>query len=188
MLPTAKVGGSVNAQFDGDLVGGSLNVKALGENKATGTTKIISISLLGGDGAQANAEVTSFADTTARVGANASIDVTGAVVVDARLQGLRNKARAVAEGFAGGVRASISIMGASAVVSGGVSSTFAGDVLGAASVTVEALGGNLADAITSVGSSLLFTYAGSRTSATVNTEADVFAAVEATVVLPSLGR
>jgi hypothetical protein len=173
MLPTAKIGGSVRAEFDGDLTGGALDVKALGENTATATASILSISLLGGDGAQANAEVTSSATTTARVGTDALIDVTDAVVVDARLQGLKNKARALAEGLSGGVLGSISIMGATTVVAGAVSASFAGEVVAADSLTVEANGGNLADADTSVVNfSALFTYAGAKTSATVETGAD----------------
>ena len=77
MLPTAKVGGSVKASFDGGLTGGSLNVKALAENTATATTVVFSVSLLGGSGARATAEVTSSAGTDAQVDSNASITVTG---------------------------------------------------------------------------------------------------------------
>jgi hypothetical protein len=184
MLPTAKVGGGVKAEFDGDLSdaatdAASLSVKALGQNVATATTSVGGISLVGGAGAQATAEVTAEADTEAYVGESASIAVSGAIVVDARLQGEMNKARALAEGLSGGLLAAVSIMGADATVRGGVSAGFDGDVLDAGLVTVEALGGNLADADTSVLNFGLFSYAGSRTSATVDTGADVAATVAA---------
>src|SRR5262249_3796239 len=74
MLPTAKVGGGTKAEFDGTLVGASLDVEALGENSATASLVVVSIGLLGsGAGADADAEITSDANVEAAIGSAASV-------------------------------------------------------------------------------------------------------------------
>src|SRR5262249_46319221 len=135
MLPTAIVGGGTTAEFDGTLVHGvtdaaSLDVEAHGENRATATTTVVSIGIVGASGATADAEITSDANVEALVGSTASIATSGAVTVLAQLQGEKNHAKATADGGSGGILANISILLAQASVAGGVSAELDGKVLG----------------------------------------------------------
>lgn len=190
MLPEAKIANLVKAEFDGVLVDGTTDasrlwVKALGENTASATAKVGQISLLGGAGAQAKATITSEADVEALVGANASIATSGEVLVDARLQGDKNKAFAQALGLSGGILASVAVIRAEATVSGGVTADFDGDVKNASSVTVQAAGANSANGDLSVAGFGAFSYAGARAGATVDTNADVVAWVGSTAEIKS---
>src|SRR5690606_38037417 len=108
-----KVGGGVLARFDGVLVEGAiaggaagastLDVEAKGENVATATTDIKNISILGaGSQASALATIASTADVEAKIGSSARIATSGAVTVDARHQGEKNKAKALVQGLTGG--------------------------------------------------------------------------------------
>ncbi len=194
MLPEARIGGAVTAQFDGDLIDGafdalSLNVKALGENTATAVANVASISLGSGAGSQALAVIAAEADVQASIGMTASIATAGAVVVDARLRGDKNKARAEANGLAGGVLAGVSIMLAKSVVEGAVIAELDGDITASSGVTVSASGANLADADTRVaGFGLAFGGAGSGTVAEVSSNADVQALVGSTSSIDTSGE
>ena len=92
--------------------------------------------------------MTNAADVDAGVGSLAAITTTGAIVVDARLQGLKNQAVASTLGLAGGQYVAVSVTLSEANVGGGVSAGMDGDILGASTVTVEANGGNRAEAHT----------------------------------------
>lgn len=120
MLPDATVGGGVLAEFDGQIIdaaAGSLDVKATGQNIALATVTMGSVSLAGGNGAQANAIISSDADVEARVGSTADIWTSGAVKVQALLEGDQNKATANALSLAGGLFTA-SLVGAKAEIGG----------------------------------------------------------------------
>ncbi len=187
ILSEAKVGGGVKAQFDGDLPdqatdASRLWVKALGENIATATTTVKSVSLADSSkNALATATITSNADVEALVGQDASIVTSGEVLVDARLQGNKNKATADALGKSDGILGANSQMDAEATINGGVTADFDGDVPAASLVTVQANGGNNADAEVDVsGFSAIFGGKRARAGATVGTDADVIASVGST--------
>src|SRR6185436_14833989 len=189
MLPTAIVGGGTKAAFDGTLTtAASLDVKALGENTADAKAIVANVSFIGGgSGATAKAEITSAADVEALVGSTASITTTGAVLVDARLQGEKNHANARAEGGVGSIFAAVSVMLAQANVGGGVAAALDGDVLGSSQITVQADGANNAEAHTLAVSIGAFAGAGAGSNATVTEDADVEARVGATASLTTSG-
>ncbi|HEX7826194.1 MAG TPA: hypothetical protein VF477_14920, partial [Mycobacterium sp.] len=203
-LQTAKVGGGTKAAFDGTLVdatvdAASLTVKALGENTADAHVVVFNVSIVGGGaGATANAEITSAADVEALVGSTASIATSGAVLVDARLQGQGNHANARAEGGSGGVLANVAIMLADAKVGGGIAAAIDGDVLASSQITVQADGeptvggkaapGNNAEAHTTAATfSAAFAGAGAGSKSEVTQDADVEARVGATASLTTSG-
>ena len=159
MLPTAKTGGAVTAEFDGSLDAGSLAVQAFGENTPTATASVETISLAGAAGAFAEADVTSDAATNATVGGSAHIATTGAITVHSQLHDSKNAAVASALGLSGALFASISVMGSKAEVDAPVSARIDGTVTASGSIDVEADGGNDAGANTDV-SGLTFGFAG----------------------------
>jgi hypothetical protein len=83
LKPTATVGGGTTASFDGDLSNAAtLTVRTRTGNTATANAQIENMTLLvGGTGAHAEASVTG--NNEASIGADASIQTTGLVSVDA---------------------------------------------------------------------------------------------------------
>ena len=166
----------VLAQFDGDIIGSaasSLDVKALGENIATASVTMGSVSLAGGNGAKVNSIITSSADVQARIGSSASIWTTGAVKVEALLQGQQNSATANALSLAGGLFTA-SIVGTEAQIGGAVIADMDGSVT-ANSLLVKADGDNTANAdVVTVGLGG-FTVNGAAAFAEVTGAADVVA-------------
>ena len=80
-IPTAKIGGAVLAQFDGDVNGGAVTVTANGGNTAIASSQVISIALLFGiKSSSALAEITAAADVSATVGSASSISSPGAAI------------------------------------------------------------------------------------------------------------
>src|SRR4029077_16029992 len=90
---TALVGGETRAEFDGTVPAPSgldpqtanLFVQGHGQNTATSNTKLAAISIAGGAGAEADAEIQTGADVIAKAGSSASIDVSGGGSLDAEL-------------------------------------------------------------------------------------------------------
>ena len=84
LLPTAKVGGATMASFDGQLTAGlNLTVRSRSSNIATATADLVNFNIGGVSGAVANAEIQAGADVFAGIGSDATVAITGAVLVDA---------------------------------------------------------------------------------------------------------
>ena len=187
MLPIAKTGGAVTAEFDGGLDAGSLTVHALGENTPTATASVETISLIGASGAFAEADVTGDAATDATVGASAHISTTGDIIVQSELQGSKNTATATSNGLSGALFAAISIMGSKAEVDAAITAHLDGTVTGSGSLTVEADGGNVASANTDVTAlSIGFGGAGAGSDAVIGSSADTNATVGGNVTSSGL--
>ena len=100
MLPTATVAGGTVALMDGDLLdAATLDVKALGDSKATSSVLVVAVGLAVGAGAKSVAEVTAASNVEAAIGSAASITTTGTVNVEAISS---REAGATARGGAGG--------------------------------------------------------------------------------------
>src|SRR5207248_7130003 len=63
LAPTAKVGGDTKAYVDGGVSAGSLQVQARAQNQVTAIADLFNLSIGGGSGADAEAEVQSTAST-----------------------------------------------------------------------------------------------------------------------------
>ncbi len=186
MIPTATVGGGVLADANGKVQGGSLDVKAVGENAASATTKVVAIGIGAGAGAYATATITADAVTTARIGSSGSVAVTGAVTVDSNLAGQQNLATAKATGGAGGV-ISAGGFGAGASVAGGTTAEVNGAVTAASALTVTATGTNHAIADTDAVTIGAATYAGASSYAHITPEAKVAATAASTAAITISG-
>ena len=134
------------------------------------------MSLGGGAGAQAEASVTG--DNEASIGANASIQVTGLVWVDAGQNG-DNDAEAHAFGASTGVIEAGTIA-TSATVSGAVRAKMDGVITGGGALTVLADGDNLADADAFVGALSAVAISGGGAKAEITSAADVEATLAST--------
>ena len=156
MLPSARISGATAARIDGTVTSStSVTVQTRAENVASATAFVAGIGVGQATIVIADAQITNSADVSAVIGSTASITTTGAVMVDAQLTGLKNKAKADVTGVSGGLAASISVILATAKVAGEVAAALNGSVSGATSVTVQAIGRNLADAdVLTVGVSL----------------------------------
>ena len=188
MLPTARTGGPVSAAFNGTVTdAGSLTVQAFGQNTPTATASVENISLAGASGAFSEADVTGSASTDASVGGSAHITTTGAILVQAQLNGAKNTAIATSNGLAGALFAAISIMGSKAEADGAVHAHLDGTVTGSGSLTVEADGGNTANATTDVTAiSIGFGGAGAGSDAVISSSADTIATVAGNVTSSGL--
>ncbi len=187
MLPTASVGGGVLTSFDGHVAdAGSLLVQAAGQNTATSYAAIATLSLAGGQGAFADASVTSDAATQALVGSGASIATSGAVVVQAQLYGTKNTADAHAEGLSGGLIFSGSMMGSRGTVDAAVRARLDGTVTQSSAVTLDAEGRNRATANTDVASIGAFSGAGAGADAEIGANADVEAGTGGSITTSGL--
>jgi hypothetical protein len=144
LKPTATVGGGTKASFDGDLAGAAtLTVRTRTGNDAQASAQIVNMTLLGG-GTGAHAEASVTGNNEASIGADASIQTTGLVWVDAGQNG-DNIAGAHAFGGGTGFINSGSVS-TSAVVSAAVRAKMDGVITGGGALTVQADGDNLADA------------------------------------------
>jgi len=163
MKSVATVAGATLASFNGDIATtltktASLTVKARGQNQATVDAFIAAISLsLSGGVNLAQAHVTSDAETAAEILSSASINVSGAVTVDAglttdtvtsdviggftvaRSAHYQNYALANLGNVAGGAIA-VGATVSDALVDAGTRATLNGDVTGSGSITVKAHG------------------------------------------------
>ena len=147
MLPTATIHGAVLAEFGATMTGqaASLAVKAEGSNSAAAITEVQSISVVGGAGAVALANIASGADVIAQVLGAATVWTSGLVAVEASGA---NSAQATALGESGGTIVTAAVMISDASVEGAVLANFAGDATMAGAVTVSAVGSNTALTVT----------------------------------------
>jgi hypothetical protein len=132
--------------------GASLTVAAHARNVATAAASGASIGVIGGAGMSTRAEVLADAATSATIGWDAAVTVTGAVVVDASLiaDGAGRQNFAGAASNAAGVGAlGGGEMAARALAGAPVTARLDGDVLHAGSLNVLAAGRNDATASTS---------------------------------------
>ncbi|UZJ27066.1 hypothetical protein RHODO2019_19090 (plasmid) [Rhodococcus antarcticus] len=189
MLPSAHVDGGVVATFDGTLPNagvkaGSLLVRATGSNTATATALVVSISLLGGSGASAQAYIGSTATVNAVVGTDASVAVTGATTVTAQFGTLdgsgnlvagsgHNDATATATGGTGGILAAISVILSYAENGGGTDAEINGTITAGASLTMTSTGTNTATGTTLVVAIGTMGGGGSGTTAIVTSSAHI---------------
>ena len=149
---------------------------------------MLNVSIAGGAGAKAIAEVTDAADIEAAVGPTAEIATGGAVFVQARTLGTGgNAASADATGGAGGV-ISAGVVFSQATVGAGVRAAFDGNVTSAAGVTVEADGHNLADADTRVTAIGGLTVSASGAEARVGSTGDVEATLGSGASIATSGQ
>ena len=187
LLPTAKVGGATTANFDGQLVAGAnLTVRSRGSNLATATANIVNFSIGGVSGANANAEIQTGADVVAGIGPDATVDITGAVLVDA---GLTTPNQAPAETHSTGVGLiSGGVFFASSKIGGAVVARLDGSVSSAAQVTVQANGANEANADTdALNIGFGFSVTGAGVQAQVTATGDVDAIVGGTASITTTG-
>jgi hypothetical protein len=183
MLADAKVGGGVEAAFDGVLLSSAgLSVIAEGRNDAEADTLAASIGTFAGAGSGALAEVTAQADVAASAGTQSSITTAGMLLVRAVAD---NDATVESDAGSGGI---VGVTGSAltAKVGGATKAELSGAVLGASSVRVEAIGNNNAHADALAIAFGLFTGAGIDPSARITDEADVeaFIGSDATVMVP----
>ena len=150
LVPIAEVSGDTNAQVDGSFTGASsITVRAHASNHADAEVEVIGVSVIGISGAFAHATVSG--NVEANVGSGATLDSTGAILVEAELVG-PNQATAEAHATAGalGGIAGLSVMDTQATVSGDLIANLGGNVTNSSSITVRAQGANTATANTAV--------------------------------------
>jgi len=190
MLPTATVGGATQAMVGGavSINATGISVNAVAENYADAQALVEGISLVGGAGATAHAEVLTTADVEAIVGAGVVLAATGVVEVRARHQGSKNKAHAAALGGSSGALGASATMQGKAIVGGGVTAGFDGTLSSSSQLTVEAEGDNIADADTFViGFGAGFGGGGAGAEGTVTSDADVLARIASTASITTSG-
>ena len=187
----ASDGGAVLADFDQKLskisLAKSVSVHALGQNLATSVGESITVAGLAISGELSTAQITSAASTEAAAGAEAVIDVTGAVSVDAELvpttfedscskeETSTLTAGAIADSCTrggSGSLASLTFMASEALDGGAVKATLDGEVAGSKEITVKALSQNQARSDTfTVSISLAAALTGSGSGATISSSA-----------------
>ena len=176
-VPTAKVSGGTTAELGANVTSGTtLAVTAKGTNVATSHTAIISIGLLAGNGAAADAEVTAAAVVNALVDAGSVIAVTGEI--DVTSTGL-NLATATPTSAALSA-ISISILLPTAKIGASTKATMDGTVSSGLSLHVLAQGQDTAIATADMDNfGLLFSGSGASADAEILTGADIVASVAA---------
>ena len=134
-VPSATIGASTTAGYDGVVTGGSgLTVHATGYDTATVDSKPIAIGLIAGNGAAASAEITKDAQVNAGVGKEAVLTLGSATV---KVQAtVANSATATlnSEAFGG---LAVSIMFAEAYDRGGSHASFDGELVSASELKVQ---------------------------------------------------
>jgi hypothetical protein len=171
MTANATVGGPTSAGFDASLgsagtPSGSLTVSSTAQNVATADDDIDSGGAFTFDSPTANSDIASSAGTYAGLGSNATVDVTGQVLIQAQLGsdgtsagncslggacGCQNGAGSCSSAFAHGGSGGLIGVGtyqASADAEAPVTAEMAGDVQSARSLVVNANGANDAEADT----------------------------------------
>ncbi|MGZ4129286.1 MAG: hypothetical protein ACXVPR_00475, partial [Actinomycetota bacterium] len=187
LLPTAKVGGATTANFDGQLIAGfNLTVRSRSSNIATATADLVNFNIGGVSGAVANAEIQAGADVVAGIGADATVAITGAVLVDA---GQTTPNLAPAETHSTGVGIiSGGVFFATSKIGGAVTARLDGSVSSASQVTVQANGSNQATADTNaLNIGFGFSLTGSGVEAQVTSTGDVNAFVGSTAHITTTG-
>ncbi|HEV8463176.1 MAG TPA: hypothetical protein VGQ38_20990, partial [Gaiellaceae bacterium] len=149
MLPTATISGHTKAELDGSVSSSaSITVRADSENSVDAHAFVGSISVVGASGAVADAEVKDTAYTDALVGG--SLTSGGAVTIEAKQHGDKNKALATAKVISAGGIGALAILVSTAKVGGRVKASLDGSVDGSASVYVHADSTDYAEAETLV--------------------------------------
>ena len=153
----ATVAGRTKAEFNGTIPftgtrTASLLVQARGRNQAISDANVVTVSAgLSGTGVSSDAQVTGDADTQALVGSTASLNISGALTVDAALttggNGKQNYALTkVYGGSLGGISAGLVLT--QAIVAGSVEAKLSGAVAHSGSITINADSAMHADADT----------------------------------------
>ncbi|MGH3583921.1 MAG: hypothetical protein ACRDUB_20200, partial [Mycobacterium sp.] len=163
---------------------GDLDVLAVAVNTATSDPVVAQMTLFGGAGARATANITKDADTEANIGADAQITLTGAMTVSADAT---NKATGSAKGGSAGIVNAVAMI-SEAYIGAGTAAHMDGDVLSSSSAKVQAHAVNEASSTTlAVGISFLAAGAGNSAVAELTADADVTAAVGATGSVATAG-
>src|SRR6185503_11465604 len=185
MSAIATVSGETVATFDGTIPTtgtktNSLLVQARGENQATVSDDVFNLSIAGAVTAlEAKATVGSAAKTSAVLGSNASVDLSGPVTLDAGLttaNGHKNWADAEVTSAAGGLGISLGAAETSAKMGGAVEAQLNGTIEGSSTVTITAISDDYANANTefaSIGG--LAGLSATATTATITTGANTIA-------------
>ncbi|MGH3368747.1 MAG: beta strand repeat-containing protein, partial [Nocardioidaceae bacterium] len=190
MATTARVGGATTAELAGDIhASESVTVRSRAQNVADSESFVVGVGLASGVGSYAAAEITAGAVTTARTTSPSAVTSTGAVLVDSALvldgNGDGNRAKAKTYGASGGV-ISGAVLVTDAVVRAPVRATMDGDAT-AASTTVKATGGNLAQANTESLNIGAVSLSGAGGNATIASTADVDATIGPLALLTLTG-
>ncbi|MDA8440737.1 MAG: hypothetical protein M0Z51_18020, partial [Propionibacterium sp.] len=122
MLPSAYVSGATSATVNGTITGASsATISADAENSAYAWVIVAAVSVAGGSGAYADAQVQGTADITAGIGSTGTVTTTGFLIIKAFTDGPDNNL-AYATATAGGVglAGNASVMVANAEVNGSV--------------------------------------------------------------------
>ena len=182
-IAEAHVDGAVLAEADGGVNGGSLDVNATGANTATATTKSFQISLLGFGGAGTLAEIGSDADVTAKVGSSALLQSN--ITVEAHST---NTATAKSDAGSGGLVGAFTFNQPTALVGGGTTAEFDGDVQNGTSVSISSTSANSASATAEIFSiGLIASGAGASSDAEVTSGATTSATVGSTSSIDAPG-
>lgn len=182
----ATVAGAVIAEMNGDLFNATaLDVIATGDNYAAADALAISVGIASGSGADAYAEITADADVQAKVGSTAELTMLWADI-NVLATGTNEAQASAAGGGIGGL--SINVMLPEAIVGGGVLAEYSGQTLAqVASLNVEALGDNWANAETLVGNISLLGGAGANANAVITSDAEVQAHIGAAGLVDTFG-
>jgi hypothetical protein len=185
LLPTATVAGATRAAVDGtilkaDTVAVQAN-KTGGQDQATASSLVADVTLIGGAGANADAEVTKDAVVEASIGG--TVTATGAVSVTAASN---DTATGTAKGGAGGAIDATAFF-SEANVAGDAKASVDGKILGSKGLTVQANGTNSADAETLAVSVSLAGGSGANSTATITADAATQALVGSTAQVAAGG-